>query len=164
VAHGRTTAGPALRRPARLAHSKTESGLTQPSRLSAPTRRARPHRAGALGARGTAGLPRGRRRPRCTGKSTLSMSTSTCTRRAPTRRELVIRRGVRSGYGSPAARWFYGIQCLPCFRYRREMTGGVWHSRQWRGLDKGAGSEALTGDGRRSGQRSGEVAVPSSSW
>jgi hypothetical protein len=41
------------------------------------------------------------------------------------------------------------------------MTGGVGHSRQWRGLDKGAGSEALTGDGRRSGQSSGGVAVPS---
>jgi hypothetical protein len=43
------------------------------------------------------------------------------------------------------------------------MTGGVGHSRQRRGLDKGAGSEALTGDGRRGGQSSGGVAVPSSS-
>jgi hypothetical protein len=41
------------------------------------------------------------------------------------------------------------------------MTGGVGHSRQRRGLDKGAGSEALTGDGCRSGQSSGGVAVPS---
>jgi hypothetical protein len=43
------------------------------------------------------------------------------------------------------------------------MTGGVGHSRQRRGLDKGAGSEALTGDGRWGGQCSGGVAVPSSS-
>jgi hypothetical protein len=43
------------------------------------------------------------------------------------------------------------------------MTGGVGHSRQRRGLDKGAGSETLTGDGRRGGQSSGGVAVPSSS-
>jgi hypothetical protein len=41
------------------------------------------------------------------------------------------------------------------------MIGGVGHSRQRRGLDKGAGSEALTGDDRRSGQSSGGVAVPS---
>jgi hypothetical protein len=79
--------------------------------------------------------------------------------------ELARRRDVGSGYGSPAARWFYGLQCLPCFRYGGETTGGVWHSRQWRGLDKGAGREALTGDGRRRGQRSGGVAVPSfSQW
>jgi hypothetical protein len=57
-----------------------------PSRLSAPTRRARPHRAGAHGARKTAGLPRGRRRPRCTDKTMPSTSISTRTRRAPTRR------------------------------------------------------------------------------
>jgi hypothetical protein len=43
------------------------------------------------------------------------------------------------------------------------MTGGVGHRHQRRGLDKGAGSEALTGDGRRGGQSSGGVAVPSSS-
>jgi hypothetical protein len=65
--------------------------------------------------------------------------------------------------GSPAARWVYGIQHFPCFRYGGEMTGGVGHSRQRWGLDKGAGSEALTGDGCRSGQSSGGVAVPSSS-
>jgi hypothetical protein len=41
------------------------------------------------------------------------------------------------------------------------MTEGVGHSRQRRGLDKGAGSEALTGDGHRSEQSSGGVAVPS---
>jgi hypothetical protein len=34
---------------------------------------------------------------------------------------------------------------------------------QWRGFDKGAGSEALTGDGRRGGQSSGGVVVLSSS-
>jgi hypothetical protein len=79
--------------------------------------------------------------------------------------ELVRRWDVGSGYGSPAARWFYGLQCLPCFRYGGEMTGGVWHSHQRRGLDKGAGSEALTGDGHRRGQRSGRVAVLSfSRW
>jgi hypothetical protein len=39
----------------------------------------------------------------------------------------------------------------------------VGHSRQRRGLDKGAGSEALTGDGRRGEQSSGGVAVPRSS-
>jgi hypothetical protein len=43
------------------------------------------------------------------------------------------------------------------------MTGGVGHSRQWRGLDEGAGSETLTGDGRRGRQSSGRVAVLSSS-
>jgi hypothetical protein len=151
-----------MRQPTKPAHSETESGPTQPSRLSAPTRRARPHRAGAHGARGTAGLLRGRWRPRCTEKSTLS----TALPRALTGHlhddgELVRRWGIGSGYGSPTVRWFYGIQCLPCFRYGGETTGGVWHSRQRRVLDKGAGSEALTGDGRWSGQRSGGVAVPS---
>jgi hypothetical protein len=43
------------------------------------------------------------------------------------------------------------------------MTGGVGHSRQRRGLDTGAGSEALSSDGHRGEQRSGGVAVPSSS-
>jgi hypothetical protein len=71
--------------------------------------------------------------------------------------------GVGSGYGSPAARWFYGIRCFPRFQYGGEKTEGVGHSRQRQGLDKGAGSEALTGDGRQSGQRSGVVAVLSSS-
>jgi hypothetical protein len=61
--------------------------------------------------------------------------------------------------GSPAVRWVYGIRRFPRFGYGGEMTGGVGHSRQRRGLDKGAGSEALTGDGRRSGQSSGGVAV-----
>jgi hypothetical protein len=135
-----------LRRPAKLAHSKTESGPTQRSRLSASTRRARPHPAGAHGARGTAGLPRGRRRPRCTEKSTLSTSTPTCTHRAPTRwRGARKTTGVGSGYGSPAARWFYGIRCFPRFWYGGEKTGGVGHSHQ------------------RSGERSGGMAVPSSS-
>jgi hypothetical protein len=78
--------------------------------------------------------------------------------------ELARRRDVGSGYGSLAARLFYGLQYLPCFRYGGEMTGGVWHSRQWRGLDKGVGREAHTGDGSRRGQRSGGVAVPSFSW
>jgi hypothetical protein len=41
------------------------------------------------------------------------------------------------------------------------MTGGVGHSRQRRGLDKGAWSEALTGDGCRGGQSNGGVAVSS---
>jgi hypothetical protein len=79
--------------------------------------------------------------------------------------ELARRRDVGSGYGSPAVRWFYGLQCLPCVRYGGETTGGVWHSRQRRGLDKGAGREALIGYGRRRGERSGGVAVPSfSRW
>jgi hypothetical protein len=63
--------------------------------------------------------------------------------------------------GSPAARWVYGIRRFPRFQYGGEMTGRVGHRRQWWGLDKGAGSEALTSDGRRSGQSSGGVAVPS---
>jgi hypothetical protein len=42
------------------------------------------------------------------------------------------------------------------------MTGGVGHSHQRRGLEKGAGSEALTGDGHRGGQSSSGVAVLSS--
>jgi hypothetical protein len=79
-------AGLALRPPAKPTHSETASGPTQPSRLSAPTRRACPHRADAHGAHETAELPRGRRRPRCTGKTTPSTSTFTCTRRAPTQR------------------------------------------------------------------------------
>jgi hypothetical protein len=87
AAHGRTAPlDPALLRLAKPAHSKMEPDPTQPSRLTEPTRRARLHRAGAHGARRTAGLPRGRRRSRCTGKSTPSTSTSTRTRRAPTRR------------------------------------------------------------------------------
>jgi hypothetical protein len=65
--------------------------------------------------------------------------------------------------GSLAARWVYGIRCFPRFGYRGEMIGGVGHSRQRRGLDKGAGSEALTGDEHRGEQSSGGVAVPSSS-
>jgi hypothetical protein len=69
----------------------------------------------------------------------------------------------KAATGSPAARWVYGIRCFPRFGYRGEMTGGVGHSRQRWGLDKGAGSEALTGDRRRGGQSSGGVAVPSSS-
>jgi hypothetical protein len=44
------------------------------------------------------------------------------------------------------------------------MTGGVGHSRQRQGLDKGVGSEALTDDGRRGGQSNDGVAFPSSSW
>jgi hypothetical protein len=64
--------------------------------------------------------------------------------------------------GSPAARWVYGIRRFPRFRYRGEMTGGVGHSRQRQGLDKGAGSEALTG-GHQGGQSNGGVAVLSSS-
>jgi hypothetical protein len=43
------------------------------------------------------------------------------------------------------------------------MTRGVGHSCQRRGLDKGAGSEALTGDGRQGGQSFGGVVVLSSS-
>jgi hypothetical protein len=43
------------------------------------------------------------------------------------------------------------------------MIGGVGHSRQQRGLDKGAGSKTLTGDEHRGGQSSGGVAVLSSS-
>jgi hypothetical protein len=69
----------------------------------------------------------------------------------------------RAATGSPTARWVYGIRRFPRFRYRGELTGGVGHSRQQWGLDKGAGSEALTGDGCRGGQSSGGVAVPSSS-
>jgi hypothetical protein len=45
------------------------------------------------------------------------------------------------------------------------MTRGVWHSCQRWGLDKGAGIEALTGDGRRRGQNNDGVAVLSfSRW
>jgi hypothetical protein len=75
--------------------------------------------------------------------------------------ELARQRGIESGYGSSTARWVYGIQCFPRLRYEGEMTGGVGHSRQPRELDKGAGSEALTGDGCQGGQSSGGVAVPS---
>jgi hypothetical protein len=126
--------------------------------MAQPTHRACPHRAGAHGARGTVGLPRGHRRPRCIGKSTTSTTTSTRTRRAPTRR------GVGSVYGLTSGEVGLRDTMLPSLPVRREMTGGVGHSRQRRGLDKGAGCEALTGDGRRSGQSSGGVAVPSFSW
>jgi hypothetical protein len=62
AAHGRTAPlDQALLRPAKPAHSRTESGPTRPSRLTEPMRRARPHRADAHGARGTAGLPWGHR-------------------------------------------------------------------------------------------------------
>ncbi len=71
----------------------------------------------------------------------------------------------RAAMGSPTARWVYGIRRFPRFRYGGEMTEGVGHSRQPRELDKGAGSEALTGDGCQGGQSSGGVAVPSfSRW
>jgi hypothetical protein len=49
------------------------------------THNARPRRTDVHGARGTVSLPRGRRWPRCTGETTPSTSTSSCTRRAPTR-------------------------------------------------------------------------------
>jgi hypothetical protein len=112
-----------------------------------------------------AGLPRGRRRPRCTDKSTPSTSTSMRTRQAPIRRH-----GAREVTGCRKrlrahrrARWVYGIRRFPRFGYRGEMTGGMGHSRQRQGLDKGVGSEALTGDERRGEQSSGGVAVSSSS-
>jgi hypothetical protein len=99
----------ALLRPAKPAHSRTESGLTRPSRLTEPTRRAHPHRADAHGARGTAGLPRSRRQPRCTSKTTPSTSTSSRTRWAPTRR-----RGAHEATGCRerlrAHRWHWGFR------------------------------------------------------
>jgi hypothetical protein len=42
------------------------------------------------------------------------------------------------------------------------MTREVGRSCQWQGLENGAGSEALTGEGCRGGQSKGEVVAPSS--
>jgi hypothetical protein len=42
------------------------------------------------------------------------------------------------------------------------MIREVGRSLQWRGLENGAGSEALTGEGRRGGQSRSGVAVLSS--
>jgi hypothetical protein len=123
AAHDRTAPlDQALWRPAKPAHPGTESGLTRPSRLTGSTRRARPHCADAHGARGMAGLPRGRRWPRCTGKTTSSTSTSSHTRRAPTRR-----REAREATGHRERLWAHrrrgggggggsAYDGLPCFR------------------------------------------------
>jgi hypothetical protein len=114
AAHDRTAPlDQALWRPAKPAHPGTESGLTRPSRLTGSKRRARPHRADAHGARGMAGLPRGRRWPRCTGKTTSSTSTSSRTRRAPTRR-----REAREATGHRERLW----------AHRRRGGGGVRHT------------------------------------
>jgi hypothetical protein len=77
--------------------------------------------------------------------------------------ELTRRRVIESGYGLTGGEVGLRVRRFPRFRYGGEMTGGVGHSRQQWGLDKGAGSEALTGDGCQGGQSSGGVAVPSSS-
>jgi hypothetical protein len=66
--------------------------------------------------------------------------------------------------GSPAARAVPAYDGLPCFWSGGEVTRVVGRSRQRRGLENGAGSEALTGEGCRSGQSRGEVVAPSSFW
>jgi hypothetical protein len=134
---------PALRRPAKPAHSKMESGPTQPSRLSAPTRRARPHRAGAHGARGTAGSPTAEvhwkvyakhEHPRAHSPGTYTTAGSS--------RDDGRRKRLRLTDGEVVLR----DTMLPSLLVRRgkDRRGADSHQR-W-GLDKGAGSEALTGD------------------
>jgi hypothetical protein len=58
---------------------------SKPAHADAGTR-ARSHRVNTHGARGMASLLRGHRRPRCTGETTPSTSTSSRTRQAPKRR------------------------------------------------------------------------------
>jgi hypothetical protein len=87
-------------RPSKPAHPGTESGRSRPSWLTRSTRKACPHRADAHGACGTVSLLWGRQRPRCTGETTPSTSTSSHTRRAPTRQ-----RGAREVTGRREQLW-----------------------------------------------------------
>jgi hypothetical protein len=64
--------------------------------------------------------------------------------------------------GSPAARAVPAYDVLPCFQSGGEMTREVGCSRQRQGVENGAGSKALTGEGCRDGQSRGAVAAPSS--
>jgi hypothetical protein len=116
AAHGRTALlDQALLRPAKPAHSRTESGPTRPSRLTEPTRM------------GCAGR-RGRRQLRCTDKTTPSTSTSSCTCRAPTRRRGAREAtGVGSGYGLTGDVGGFGIRRLPSLPVRRgnDQRGGT---------------------------------------
>jgi hypothetical protein len=64
--------------------------------------------------------------------------------------------------GSPAVLAVLAYDDLPCFRSGGETTHEVGCSRQRRGMENGAGSEALTSEGCRGGQSRGAVAAPSS--
>jgi hypothetical protein len=59
--------------------------------------------------------------------------------------------------GSPVARAVLAYDGLPCFRSGGESTSEVVSSRQWRGLENGVGSEALTGEGCRARQSEHEL-------
>jgi hypothetical protein len=63
---------------------------------------------------------------------------------------------------SPVAQGVPAYDDFPCFRSGGETIRQAGRSLQWRGLENGAGSEALTGEGCRGGQCKGGVAVPSS--
>jgi hypothetical protein len=63
---------------------------------------------------------------------------------------------------SPAAQGVPAYDGFPHFRSGGETIREVGRSLQRRGLENGAGSEALTGEGRRGGQSRGGVAVLSS--
>jgi hypothetical protein len=153
--------GPALRQPAKPAHSEMEFGPTWPSRRTervrtAPARMERAGRCGYRGVTGSRGTPASLRRARPPPRALAG--------HLHDGGELARRRGVGSVYGLTSGEVGLRDTMLPSLPVRREMTGGVGHSRQRRELDKGAGCEALTGDGRRSGQSSGGVAVLSFSW
>jgi hypothetical protein len=64
--------------------------------------------------------------------------------------------------GSPTAWAFPAYDDLPCFRSSGGTTSEVGCSRQWRGLENGMGSEALTGEGCRGGQSRGAMVALSS--
>jgi hypothetical protein len=66
--------------------------------------------------------------------------------------------------GSPVAWVVPAYDGLLWFRSGGEATREVGHSRQRRGLENSARSEALTGEGCQGGQSRGEVVAPSSFW
>jgi hypothetical protein len=106
---------PARHRPTGCRRRRAEHVLTAPARME--RREWRGYR-GVAGGRGApARLRRARAPPRALAGHLHDGG------------ELARRRNVGSGYGSPVMRWFYGLQCLPRFRYGGETTGGVWHSR-----------------------------------
>jgi hypothetical protein len=76
--------------------------------------------------------------------------------------ELAGQRGIGSGYGLTGGVGVPAYGGFPRFRSIGETIREVGRSLQRRGLENGAGSEALTGEGRRGGQSRGGVAVPSS--
>jgi hypothetical protein len=71
---------------------------------------------------------------------------------------------VGAATGSPAARAVLTYDDLPWFQSGGETTREVGCSRQRQGMENGAGSEALTGEGCRGRPSRGVVAAQSSFW